>query len=236
MKRAKKIRPNQILQMGEDFGQAYTSFVPQPFSGSMSAFEYIIMIKLLNLVKPSKVFEFGTYMGNTTRFILENGVQFSEEQQFIYTLDLDDTEGVKFEGDDGALAKKVIGTTRLYQESSHKDRVLQLLGDSLTFDFSRIKHQFQFILIDANHALEYVAKDTENAYRLLDGKSSYAIIWDDYEHPSFTDLTAYVDELACNGRNIYHVEGTNWAIELSSDLIVPSPDLIVPSPIVGVSV
>ncbi len=229
MKRAKKIRPNQILQMGEDFGQPFTSFVPQPFSGSMTAFEYIIMIKILNLVKPIKVFEFGTYMGNTTRFILENGLQFSEEKQFIYTLDLNDTEGVKFEGNDDALAKKVVGTRRLYQESSYRERVVQLLGDSLTYDFSSIKHQFQLILIDANHALEYVTKDTENAFGLLDDKSTYTIIWDDYEHPSFTDLTAYVDELAYKGRNIYHVEGTNWAIELSRDLVVPPA-------IVGVSV
>ena len=49
-----------------------------------------------------------------------------------------------------------------------------------------------------------------------------------YEHPNFSDLTNYVDELASSGKNIYHVEGTNWAIQLSDDLVVPSA-------IVGVS-
>jgi predicted O-methyltransferase YrrM len=220
--RAKKIRPNQILQMGNDFGHSFTNFVPLKYSGSMSAFEYIVMIKLLNLIEPSKVFEFGTYMGNTTRFILENIVDFSDEPKLIYTLDLDSTDGVEFEGDDAALASKVVGTKRLYQESIHKNRVVQLLGDSLTFDFSSINSKFPFILIDANHALKYVKKDTENAYELLDYSSSYVIIWDDYEHPDFSDLTNYVDELAASGKNIYHVEETNWAIQLSDDLVVPA--------------
>ena len=221
---AKKIRPNQILQIGNDFGRSFTSFVPQDdkHNASMSALEYIVMIKLLNLIEPSKVFEFGTYMGNTTRFILENIVDFSDEPKLIYTLDLDSTDDVEFEGNDATLASKVVGTKRLYQKSIHKNRVVQLLGDSLTFDFSSINSKFQFILIDANHALEYVKKDTENAYELLDYSSSYVIIWDDYENPNFSDLTIYVDELASSGKNIYHVEETNWAIQLSDDLVVPA--------------
>ena len=85
----KKLRPNQILKMGSDFGNSYTNFVPQKYSGSMHALQYVMLIKLLNLVKPKVVFEFGTYMGNTTRFILENMINFSNETKIVYTIDVD---------------------------------------------------------------------------------------------------------------------------------------------------
>lgn len=219
----KKLRPNQILKMGSDFGNSYTNFVPQKYSGSMHALQYVMLIKLLNLVKPKVVFEFGTYMGNTTRFILENMINFSNETKIVYTIDLDKVaDNVIFEGDDKLLASKVLGTQRLYEKSVHKDKVVQLFGDSLNYDFSKIDVKFQFILIDANHALNYVRADTENAFKMLDTSSSHCVVWDDYNHPNFPDLTDYLDELALNGRNIYHIEETNFAILLSDNLVIPA--------------
>jgi predicted O-methyltransferase YrrM len=216
MERAEKIRPHQILQMGDDFGRPYHSFIPYPVSGSMSAFEYVVIVKLINLVDPKRIFEFGTYMGATTKFILENLDFEQDEDRKIFTIDLDSLEGVFFEGDDGLLAKKVLRTKRLYSESEYANKVEQIFMDSIHFDGNNIKEKMDFILIDANHSLPYVRKDTENAFRMLT-PSKHVVIWDDYEHPDFTELTGYVDSLARSGKRIFHVEGTQLAILLSDD-------------------
>lgn len=223
MNRATKIRPHQILALGQDHGKAFTSFIPSSFSGSMTAFESVVLIKILNLVNPRRVFEFGTFMGSTTRLLLDNLDHDETEDRKIYTLDLDSLDGVEFQGDDELLAKKVIGTKRLYEESVHADKVKQILVDSLKFDATSLDEKFNYILIDANHEGKYVKADSENAFKMLDKRSSFALIWDDYENPNHPELTAYVDSLTLDGNQIYHIEGTQFAILLSDDISIPKP-------------
>lgn len=216
-----KIRPHQILAMGDDFGREFKFFIPEPYSGGMSAFEFIVIVKLLNLVDPNRVLEFGTYRGNTTRFILDNLDFKSNKDRKIYTIDLPSLDDVYFEGGDDLLAKVALNCERAYSKSERKGSVSQILCDSMRFDATSLNERFDFILIDANHSYEYVKKDTENALSVLDSSKS-VIIWDDFNTEKFIGLNEYISSLAENGMRIYHVEGTNFAIYLSDDLSVGS--------------
>lgn len=216
------IRPNQVLQMGSDFGRSYRGTIPHPRSGGMNAFERLVIVKLLNLVNPKRIFEFGTYFGETTKLILEN-LDFAEEaDRLIYTLDLDILDGVAFESYDEELAKSVLGRQRAFEGVNNSDRVVQLLTDSKRYTPpSSLRGSFQFVLIDANHALDYVRNDTEIAFELLDLDSPHVVIWDDYGTNEFPEMTQFLNNLSIQRSRIYAIAETNLCMLLSDHFEIP---------------
>lgn len=215
--KVQKIRPHQILGLGNDFGKPYTGFIPPPYSGGLLALENIALIKILNLINPKRLFEFGTYRGETTRFIIENLDFRSDKDRKFWTLDIDSLEGVCFEGNDKELALHSVSSKRFYQESKHANTVTQILEDSMKFDPNSIPDKMDFILIDANHAYDYVKNDTEKALKMISPINS-VIIWHDYENSQFQGLTKYLDDLAMDGLPLLHIEETMLAIMFSPDI------------------
>lgn len=206
------IRPHQIFSMGDNFDEPYQAFLPPNYSGSLLALETVVFVKLLKHIKPERIFEFGTYRGDTTRLMLENLSPAEVYGERIYTLDIDSLEGIRFQGDDQKLAAISMLHPRKYLKSKSAHLVCQILQDSLYFDPSPYLEKFQFVFVDANHEYQYVRKDTENGLSMLSREGS-AMIWHDYGNPQFPELTAYLDELS---REIphYHVEETMFVVHL----------------------
>src|ERR1043166_476740 len=90
------IRPYQVLRIRDEFGDEIRFFMPQAQGrGSISAIESIMLIKLMRVVHPDYLFEFGTYKGLTTRLLLANlPARDGLDTQRIYTLDLPSIEGI----------------------------------------------------------------------------------------------------------------------------------------------
>jgi len=137
----------------------------------------------------------------------------------VYTLDLDQVEGVDFQGTDIHLAKEALNYQRKYLLSANKHLVKQILLNSLDLDESQYYKKFQFIFIDANHEVNYVKSDTEKSFKMI-SESPACIVWHDYGNHEFPELTQYIDDLATT-MPVYHIEDTMLAFHLIGIDVVP---------------
>ena len=60
----------------------------------------------------------------------------------------------------------------------YADRVVQLRGDSATFDWSPHHGRAGLVFVDGSHAYDYARKDSETAMRLV--KPGGIVLWHDY--------------------------------------------------------
>jgi hypothetical protein len=209
------IRFNHVLRIEDGFDDEIKFFMPQAqVGGSISTIESIMPIKLMRVVNPGYIFEFGTYKGLTTRLLLSNlPTRADIKSERIYTLDLPSIEGIQFQGSDIDVAKEAIGFYRKYLDLLDKKHLVkQLLQDSLTLDTSQYLKKFQYIFIDGNHQIKYARSDTEKTFEML-AEAPSCIIWHDYGNPEFPELTNYIEELASSYR-IYHLEETMLAFHV----------------------
>ena len=216
MSKIKSVRPHQVLSISDDYtdhDDGIRFFMPPVKGGGLSVLESVMLVKLMRCVDPTYIFEFGTYDGATTRLLLENMVEKEVKSERIYTLDLLAIEGVVFQGLDKLLAERATSTTRKYTFSAKKHLVKQLLQDSMKLDPEIYREKFQFIFIDANHELNYVRKDTENARKMITG-SRHCIVWHDYGNPQFPELKQYLDDLSSE-LELYHIGDTKLVFHLA---------------------
>ena len=62
--------------------------------------------------------------------------------------------------------------------SRYADKICQLFGNSITFDYSPYENAIDLVVVDADHSYDFVRPDTESAFRLL--RPGGTILWDDY--------------------------------------------------------
>jgi len=149
---------------------------------------------MMKVLKPSVVFEIGTFIGRTTRLLADN----SPENSKIYTLDLL-----------GQLVSHPIG--REFLDTPQVDKIVQLNGDSMDFDFSPWYGICEFVWIDGCHDYKYVVKDTENALKLL--APGGWIAWHDYRHSAWwSGVTKGVRELYKSSPDIVRIRETTIAV------------------------
>lgn len=139
-----------------------------------------------------QVFEFGTYLGETTMEIATNCPSCE-----IVTLDLCETLANSYEK---AKSSSNIEITDEYLfiakrgsviEGEPAKRIHQIRQDSAEFDPTSFVNRFDLIYIDASHSYSAVRSDTEKAFVML--RPGGAIIWDDY---MYSGIWAYLNELA----------------------------------------
>jgi len=162
---------------------------------------------LCHLQSPLKVFEFGTYHGFTTLVMALNTGQSAR----IYTLDLPQNWAPEQNPDWDKF-----NTGFAFHRKNHNyidshsaaSKINRLYGDSLSFDFSSYTKSIDIVLVDANHQLKYLQKDTENAFQMSSSRG--IILWHDYG-TKWPDVTPFLDQLS-EKKNIARIEGTNYAI------------------------
>jgi hypothetical protein len=141
------------------------------------SFEMLAICSLLKDSEASQVFEIGTYNGRTTRAMAMN---ISGTDPKVYTLNLPpDTQTVDLPTSDVdvQLSAKVI-SGECFLGTAEAELITQLWGDSATYHFEPFFGKMDFIFIDGAHSKEYVARDTENALKMI--KPSGGIIaWHD---------------------------------------------------------
>ena len=163
--------------------------------------EYVCLAGLIGYLKPGKVFEIGTYKGRTTRLIAE----LTPERCQIYTLDLPPrlmVSGAYFSEE----RPELIGEE--FRNHPLRTKIIQLHGDSRSFDFRPFYGQMNFIFVDGDHSYEVVKRDTAQALRMV--KSGGVIVWDDYFPGSTPGVVRCVNELA-GTKPIHRISGTRFA-------------------------
>jgi predicted O-methyltransferase YrrM len=148
---------------------------------------------IVRFLKPRRILEIGTYNGMTTLQMALN----APPECVIYTLDLppDREPSIPPSELDRLVAlsfRARFGTsTGSYFRGRGDLKVVQLLGDSATFDYgSRIDGPLDLVFIDGAHDYRSKAIDSENALRLLapDG----VIVWDNYADVCNPEVTRFL--------------------------------------------
>lgn len=127
-------------------------YYSQRSSDTRLLLELASLAYIMRALKPQLVFEFGTFVGRTTRLLAAN----SPSDCRIITIDLE-PDHVKHE----------IGEA--FKGTPENSKITQLYGDSREFDFIPWYGQCDFVWVDACHDYEYVVSDTKNAMRLCRG-------------------------------------------------------------------
>ena len=183
------------------------TFRPPQRWANISDYEAFVLAALVIEAGPEAAFEFGTFDGYSAWVIAANS------RATVWTLDLPpgtfprgnapgDVEAARELARAGGVGALVRGDPR----------VVQLLGDSATFDFSPYLGKMDFVFVDGNHAAPWVEADTRHALEMV--RPGGMVVWHDCDrrHPA---VWACVGTLAAQ-RPVRSVPGTRFAV-----LVVP---------------
>ena len=182
--------------------------------GNISTLELCCINKLVKSYNPQNTFEIGTFNGRTTLNIAAN----SSIEAKIYTIDLpkqmlNNTKLDLLSNEVGYVNKESSGEKFV---GSGFENIVQLYGDSASYDFSEYQDSMDMVFVDGSHAYDYVRNDTENALKLLRAKGGI-IIWHDYgkEYLPYQGVTKALNEYYCSGgiyAGLQHVKNTSLVI------------------------
>jgi predicted O-methyltransferase YrrM len=127
------------------------------------------------------MFEIGTCTGKTAYLWARN----SPPDACVVTLTLAPEEAARYQreaedhGRDVQTALDLTAFTRfIYTGTDVEPKIVQLYGDSKTFDFSPWEGRCDLVFVDGSHAYSYVVSDSEAAIRLA--RPGGIVLWHDY--------------------------------------------------------
>jgi hypothetical protein len=174
--------------------------------------ERAVLAALLKLVKPSKIFEFGTNVGESALIMAAN------TDATVYSLDLnrEDMELVAalFDEHEVRNVESRFAQQPVFGGDECAGRIETLKGDSQTFDYSPYHEKIDFVLVDGGHHLEVVKSDTANAMKMLSGGRPACIVWHDYGNPNYR-ITEYLEELS-RVHELRHVAETSYVFFIAN--------------------
>ncbi len=177
----------------------------------------LLFAKVVAMLQPKVALEIGTHVGFSTRMM----AMFGPEDIRIYTLDLPPDSPLRSDMTDPHLIEKSraqLGSA--FRGTRWEDRITQLLGDSLTFDFGPYRRSADLVYVDGSHSYPYVVSDTRAAMTVI--RPGGVIIWDAYgSMRAEYGTTRYLERLRAAGYPVFQLgEDSNRAIlRVSSDLI-----------------
>lgn len=155
-----------------------------------------------------EIVEIGTFDGRTTLNLAINGPADSP----VFTLDLPPDLPTQFQLDRGerhfvdkpAPGERFRNCATPWVPSA--SRIVQLLGDSATFDWSPHHGKAGLVFVDGSHAYDYARKDSETAFGLV--APGGMVLWHDYG--VWQEVTRALEELEAKHRlGLRHIRGTS---------------------------
>ena len=232
------VKPRVILQQVEglkDFGGLISLPFPPSLIGSIPVFDAVILAAILKLRRPFRVLEFGTYLGYSTRVILEN----SSPECSVFTVDLPHGADIGDESlkvtdyelhtsaalNDNFLRQLQFHAGARYLAALsevHQSRLTQIKADTRNLDSGSLLRMLggrcDLIFIDGGHDYETVTSDTKLALEVASDDAT--VVWHDYGSKIHTDVTRFVDNFSSSCR-VVSVTGTLLAmLHLGSDPIL----------------
>lgn len=171
-------------------------------------------------IQPKAVFEIGTFRGRTALNFALNAPADTK----IYTLDLpppdrDRAIGATNSADGSIIRESVTGCD--YHGSDVESKIVQLFGDSRSFDFAPYHGKMDLVHIDGAHDYEAVMRDSEQALLML--KPGGYALWDEFcNYGDYNDVTRAVLDVVPKGE-IIQIENTQLAVYRKRETAASSP-------------
>ena len=179
--------------------------------GNVSERELISICRLIRAAQPTKLFEIGTFDGRTTLNMAVNAAAGAT----VHTLDLPKSElptaASRIHAHEIIYADKARSGER-FQGTEAEPSIIQLYGDSGTFDFARYYGTMDVVFIDASHTFDYVVNDSLHAMRMLKPGGG-TIVWHDYGR--WDGVTAALNQLRrkrSEFQSLVSIAGTTLAV------------------------
>lgn len=165
-------------------GERRTAVTIDETKRSIGLEELVPLLMLVRGIPALQVFEIGTSTGGTTWHIAANLVP----QGKVYTLDLPPETSLSEEFAPQAIATSRPSAEQLgvcFRGSDESHRVIQLLGDSGSFEAKDLSGRMDLVFVDGAHTYESVRRDTRLAFQLA--KPGGYVCWHDYFvfHPDY---------------------------------------------------
>jgi hypothetical protein len=185
---------------------------PHRNAGGVSLAELAVLAACAASVRHgTEIIEIGTFDGRTTLNFAVNAPAHIR----ILTLDLPPDVAVKFENapSERAFVEKPF-PGRCFRDplpawQGACARIVQLLGDSATFDWSPYHGRAGIVFVDGSHAYDSVMSDSDTAFRLVADQGM--IIWHDYG--VWEGVTTALERLeATRHLGLRHVRGTSLVV------------------------
>jgi predicted O-methyltransferase YrrM len=181
----------QIEQIFPDMKRSRIVLEHLPGDGvdnSIAELAYLALIT--QAVRPERIFEIGTFRGRTAlNFAVNSG-----PRSLVYTLDLPPEQRIealqRTHPADAEIIKN--SDTGLYfRERQESEKIHQLYGDSLQFDFTPYLGKMDLVFIDGAHDYNTARSDTANALRMI--TPGGWIVWHDFgNYGDYNDVTRAV--------------------------------------------
>lgn len=168
--------------------------------GNMPLNELSCVLALARRRQVLRIFEFGTYLGETALQLARN------TRADIWTLDLPPSRPREVLDPELDVYPERLGQRFLGSDGA--SRITQLLGDSRSFDYSSLARSMDLVLVDANHHYEHVLSDSRNALVLV--RTGGLVIWHDYANYA-PGVVRALDSLSRETR-LVHIDGTSLVI------------------------
>jgi hypothetical protein len=145
--------------------------------GNMSGPDLSVLDRLVRQYDPHVLFEIGTFDGRTTL----NLAAHAGPEARVFTLDLpptaEEATALPLNANDRKYIDKPESGAR-FQGSDVAPKIVQLYGDSATFDFRPYWRAVDFVLVDGSHSYHYALNDSYAALEMIRGPG--LIVWHDY--------------------------------------------------------
>ena len=174
-------------------------------TGNLTMDELAVTALICRWLKPSSVFEFGTFNGRTTLNLAAN----APVDARIYTLDLPEAGETEFDvekGDTDLHLEERSGN--YFRDTAFSGKIEQLWSDSARFDETSLRGQVDLVFVDGAHSLDYVRSDTTKALAML--RPGGVILWHDY-CAWYPGVFEYLHQMLPS-YPLKHIEGTHLAV------------------------
>jgi len=160
------------------------------------------LLAVNRIVRPSRIFEFGTFRGATALNLANN----SGWSTSIYTLDLEELPDAQTEKDLRWATESIAGKRYFGPENGN---IIPLRGDSTKRDLSQFNDSVNMVIVDGGHALDVVVSDSRKAFAMINSAVLGCIAWHDYTEPDHPHIEEFLHDLSAD-RDFIHVEETKW--------------------------
>lgn len=203
------VKPKAVFRVAEDAFPSENidvmATLPPTGIGSLLTLEVSIIVALLKLVSPQRIFEFGTFNGSSALLFARNTVA----DCCITTLDLpperissDVSANLNiFDADenDEFLRQEFKRKGAFYLDrapDSVRRKVVRIFQDSLLFDPQKegLVHSQDLVFIDGGHDYKTIKNDTEKAVTMC--KPDHVLIWHDFGSSIHTEVEKYLFDVA----------------------------------------
>jgi predicted O-methyltransferase YrrM len=204
-----------VIRMDQLIGSGPVTLGPMTFlDGGSLPTDLMLLGGLAGGMEECAYFEIGTWRGESVATV-------ASRAKSCHTLCLSDEEMRK-----RGMHRSTIESHRLFSEKL--DNVIQLSGDSRSFDYQGLHQKFDLIFIDGDHHYDFLKRDTEMVFRYLVHENSI-VVWHDYGfHPDrirYEVMAAILDGAGPERADrIYHVAHTKSAIWTGKSIPSVLPD------------